>query len=152
MELRTEIEIARAPSAVWSVLLDFPSYPDWNPFIPMISGEARAGATLEVLLASPSGREMTFHPKVLLVTPEEELRWFGHFLVRGLFDGEHFFRLTKIAEDRTRFVHGENFSGILQKAMTRRLTDTARGFVFMNQALKRRVESVHPASATASRV
>ncbi|HEX7668313.1 MAG TPA: SRPBCC family protein [Polyangiaceae bacterium] len=63
MELRTEIEIARAPSAVWSVLLDFSSYRDWNPFIPMISGEARVGATLEVLLAFPSGRELTFRPK-----------------------------------------------------------------------------------------
>lgn len=148
MELRTEIEIAAAPGAVWSVLLDFPSYRDWNPFIPTISGEARVGAELEVLIASPSGREMTFRPKVLTVVPGEELRWLGHLFFRGLFDGEHFFRLTEIAAGRTRFVHGENFTGILLKPMTGRLTDTARGFVFMNQALKRRVESLNAVSAS----
>ncbi|HEX7668018.1 MAG TPA: SRPBCC domain-containing protein, partial [Polyangiaceae bacterium] len=101
---------------------------------------------------SPSGRELTIRPKVLVVTPEEELRWLGHFFVRGLFDGEHFFRLTEVAEGRTRFVHGENFSGILLKPMTGRITDTARGFVLMNQALKRRVESLQRAPTAASRV
>jgi hypothetical protein len=142
MELRTEIEIAAAPSAVWNVLIDFPRFRDWNPFIPSISGEVRVGARLEVLIASPSGREMTFRPKVLTLVPEQELRWRGHFLFRGLFDGEHFFRLVELGPGRTRFVHGENFSGILLRPMTGLLTDTARGFVFMNQALKRRVESL----------
>lgn len=141
MELRTEIEIAAEPSAVWRVLVDFPHFADWNPFIPFIAGEPKVGARLEVLLSPPNGREMTFRPKVLVVDEDRELRWLGHFLFRGLFDGEHFFRLIELGGGRTRFVHGENFSGLLVKPMTGLLTSTARGFVFMNQALKRRVES-----------
>jgi hypothetical protein len=148
MELRTEIEIAAAPRAIWSILMDFPTYGDWNPFIPALSGEARVGSRLEVLITSPSGREMTIRPKVLAVVPDQELRWLGHFFFRGLFDGEHFFRLTEVRAGHTRFVHGENFSGILLKTMTGLLTDTARGFVFMNQALKRRVESLPSATTS----
>ena len=142
VELRTEIEILAPPAAVWGVLVDFLRFPDWNPFIPFISGELQIDARLEVLFALPDGSEVTIRPRVLAVVREQELRWIGHFFLRGLFDGEHFFRLVEIAPGRTRFVHGENFSGILLKPMTGRVTNMARGFVFMNQALKRRVESL----------
>ncbi len=147
MELRTEIEILAPPSAVWSALVDFPAYRDWNPFIAHIAGELRAGARLEVRISPPEGSEMTFRPTLLLVEPERELRWKGHLWIPGLFDGEHFFRLTEVEPGRTRFVQGENFSGILVKLLGRALTRTARGFVFMNQALKRRVEKRSAAHA-----
>ena len=51
-----------------------------------------------------------------------------------------FSRLVPIDSARTRFVHGEDFTGILVQAMGRTLTQTARACVGMNQALKRRVE------------
>src|SRR3972149_2322813 len=31
--IHTEIQINAAPESVWAVLIDFPSYPQWNPFI-----------------------------------------------------------------------------------------------------------------------
>jgi len=140
MELRTEIEIDAPPSAVWDILSDFPRYGEWNPFIPHIAGELRVGAKLEVVLAPPGGNEMTFRPKVLVVDPGRELRWRGHLLVPGLFDGEHFFRLSEARPGLTRLAHGEDFKGVLVRLARKALTNTARGFVFMNQALKRRAE------------
>src|SRR5689334_3153399 len=115
MELRAEVEILAPASAVWAVLMDFDSYRDWNPFIPLVTGRGEVGATLEVVIAPPGGSERTFRPRVLKVEPEQELRWLGHFLFRGLFDGEHFFRLVEIEKNRTRFVQGEDFRGILVK-------------------------------------
>jgi hypothetical protein len=140
MELRTEIEIDASPAVVWGVLCDFPRYAEWNPFIPQISGELRVGAKLEVVISPPGGREMSFRPRILVVDPEKELRWRGRLFVPGLFDGEHFFCLVGVAQGRTRLAHGEDFTGLLVKLAGRALTNTARGFVFMNQALKRRVE------------
>lgn len=141
MELRTEIDIDAPPAAVWAVLTDFGAYSQWNPFIPHLAGELRVGAKLEVLLSPPEGTEMTFRPRVLVVEPERELRWKGKFFIPGLFDGEHFFRLTEIAPGRTRLQHGEDFSGVLVKILGKALTNTARGFVYMNQALKKTVEA-----------
>ncbi|HVU05069.1 MAG TPA: SRPBCC domain-containing protein [Polyangiaceae bacterium] len=141
MELRAEVEIHAPPEAVFRVLTDFARYPEWNPFIVEISGRPAVGERLHVVISPPGGREMTFRPKVLAAEPNQELRWLGHFLVRGLFDGEHFFRLVPVGADKTRFVQGEDFRGLLVKPMTHLLTNTARGFVFMNQALKKRVES-----------
>jgi len=36
---------------------------------------------------------MTFRPTILKAEPNRELRWLGHLLVPGLFDGEHIFTI-----------------------------------------------------------
>jgi len=139
MELRTEIEIAAAPGAVWAILADFPGYASWNPFIVHIVGELRVGAKLAVTLSPPGGSDTTFHPKVLVADPERELRFRGA-LVRGLFDDEHFLQLAEVSPGRTRVVHGANLTGLMVRAMGGSITNLARGCVYMNQALQRQVE------------
>jgi hypothetical protein len=141
MELRTEIEINAPPPRVWETLVDFTRYAEWNPFIPEISGPLAVGSQLHVVAAPPGGNEVKFRPTLLVVDPNRELRWRGKLLFKGLFDGDHFMQLIEVTPGRTRFVHGEDFSGILVKLLGRALTQTARGFVFMNQALKQRVET-----------
>jgi hypothetical protein len=140
VELRTELEIDAPPERVWEVLADFPAYHEWNPFITRIAGELRPGAELRVTLSPPESDEATFRPKVLVCEEPRELRWRGQLWVKGLFDGEHYFQCREAPEGRTRFVHGENFSGLLVRFAGQRLTHVARGFVYMNQALKERVE------------
>ncbi|MGE5149832.1 MAG: SRPBCC family protein [Rhodospirillaceae bacterium] len=134
------IDIAAPPAAVWSVLVDFAAYPDWNPFIRRLQGEARVGARLEVTVQPPGGGAMTFRPMVRAAEPNRELRWLGRVLVPGLFDGEHGFRLEAIPSG-CRFHHGETFGGLLVPLFGGMLTRTEQGFVAMNEALKRRVES-----------
>jgi len=144
-EVTTEIEIAASAGRVWSVLLDFPSHPHWNPFVRAISGVARVGETLKVSLQPPGGRSMTFRPRVLVANPEQELRWRGHLLVPGLFDGEHYFAIAPLGPDRVRFIHGEKFSGLLVGLAKSSLDgSTKAGFEAMNVALKRRAESQTP--------
>jgi hypothetical protein len=82
---------------------------------------------------------MSFAPKVLKVDPEREFRWRGVLWHQSLFCGEHFFTLKELGSGVTRVTHAEDFSGLLLKVLS--ITKTARGFVFMNQALKRRCES-----------
>jgi hypothetical protein len=142
MEVRTEIEILAPIQDVWKVLLDFARYPEWNPFIVELLGEAAKERSLDVTLSLPdSHREHRLKARVLACEQDRELRWVVHFGMKGLFDGEHFFRLESHGERRTRLVHGEDFSGILLKFFLTRVTEASRGFVYMNQALKRRVES-----------
>lgn len=141
MELRTEIDIAAPPARVWQVLTDFSAYHEWNPFVTSITGKPLVGAKLALTLSPPQSDEMKFRPTVLVCDEPRELRWLGKLWIPGLFDGEHFFQCNEAAEGHTRFVHGENFKGLLVKLVGQRLTNVARGFVYMNEALKRRVES-----------
>jgi hypothetical protein len=140
MQLNTEIEIEAPPERVWQALLAFDAYHQWNPFITHITGRAEQGAELDVTFSLPEGSEYSARPVVVRVTPGQELCWQGTAWLKGLFDTKHWFRVQAIEGGRTRFVQGQEFKGLLLKLMERRLTLTARGFVYMNQALKRRVE------------
>ena len=140
--LHSEIEIDTPAERVWGVLTDFASYPQWNPFIRKIRGQPTKGERLEVRIEPPGGRGMTFKPKVLNAEPNRELRWLGHLLVPGLFDGEHSFTIQPLGENRVRFVQREAFKGVLVPLFARSLeTNTQLGFEEMNRALKERTEA-----------
>jgi hypothetical protein len=141
MQLRSEIEVDAVPERIWRVILDFARYPDWNPFIQRIDGQPAVGARLEMLLTPPDGRERRLRATVVQVDTASELVWKHKLWFQGLFDGEHSIQLTELEVGTTRVVNKGEFRGRLVQYMGRSLTQTARGLVGMNQALKRRVES-----------
>ena len=141
MEIRTELEIAAPVQEVWGILTDFARYPEWNPFITEIASDGVEGRPLRVHLSLPEVRDYQLKPRLVCFRENRELRWCGHLLFPGLFDGEHFFRLEEVGPGRTRFIQGENFEGILVRFSGRTITRAARGFVYMNEALKRRAEA-----------
>lgn len=141
-ELITAIDINASPQVVWQILMDFPDYEQWNPFIRSISGAAVQGSQLKAHIQPPGGQGMTFKPTVLVAEPEREFRWLGRFLMPGLFDGEHRFQIESLGENRVRFIHSEKFLGLLVPLLATSLDTTVRaGFEAMNQALKARAEA-----------
>jgi hypothetical protein len=102
------------------------------------------GAGLSVSVQPEGGKPMTFRPTVLVAAPGQELRWLGHLLLPGLFDGEHYFQIAPIAPGRVQFIHGEKFSGLLVALARAQLEGgTKAGFEAMNKALKNRAENGH---------
>src|SRR3712207_3408729 len=142
-ELRSEAAIQASPQRVWEILTDFRAYPEWNPFIPRITGSLETGARLDVQLQPPGGRGVRMRPTVQAVEPSRELRWLGHLGIPGLFDGEHRFRIEAVGADRVRFVQEERFTGLLAPLVLRFVErSTQQGFEAMNQALKARAEQL----------
>ena len=139
-ELHTEIDIEATPETVWWILTNFAVYPEWNPFIRQVMGVAQPGTKLMVRIHPSGAKAMSFRLTVLAVERPRELRWLGRFLLPGLFDGEHQFKLQAMASS-VRFTQSERVSGILVPLFRRSLdTDTKRGFLEMNLALKRPAE------------
>jgi hypothetical protein len=141
MQLRTEIEIAAPPERVWDALVAFGSYPDWNPYLKAVDGKLEPGQRLVLTLTPADGSERRQEVTLVKLEPKVTLRWTSKFLMRRLFDGEHYFELVPLDAGRTRLIHGEDLSGVLVQHMGPRLTAMARGFVGMNEALKKRVEA-----------
>lgn len=135
-KIETEILINAPASRVWSILTDFYQHPRWNPFIRLIKGSKVVGETMEVQIQPPGGGGMTFRPLLLKFDENREFRWKGKLLVKGIFDGEHYFLLDEIEPSVTRLTHGELFTGILVALVGGTLTKTAEGFRLMNEALK----------------
>jgi hypothetical protein len=149
-ELRSEIEFDGTPAEVWTTLTDLQAYPHWDPFIERIEGEVRAGAKLDVRIQPVDERGITLHPTVLAAEPGRELRWIGHLMVPGIFDGEHRFLIEEAGPSRVRFTQSERFGGILVPLLWKKLRDggTARGFRAMNEAIARRVAERRASAAT----
>ncbi len=140
-ELSTRIEIEAPAERVWRVLTDFAAYPEWNPFIRRANGRPEVEERLVVRLQPSGARGFTFRPRVIEAEPNRRLRWLGHLLVPGLFDGEHIFEIEELDRDCVLFVHGEVFRGLLVPLLARSLDrNTRRGFEEMNRALRDRAE------------
>jgi len=140
-ELATEIEIDAAPERVWSILTDFPRYPEWNPFVVKVDGDLRPDGDLAVEIKASKSRSMKIKPRIVQLEPGRTFAWFGKLLVPGLFDGEHRFEVVPVAPGKVRLVQAERFSGLLVPLLKRMLnTSTRRGFEAMNRAVKARAE------------
>lgn len=139
MELKTEIVINAEPSKVWEILIDFEKYPNWNPFIKSLTGDVKIGNQIKIELQG-----MKFKPRVLTFEKDKEFSWLGHLLIKGLFDGEHLFKLTDNKNGTTKFEQSEKFSGILVPLLKKKLmTETKDGFIEMNKRLKIESEEKH---------
>jgi hypothetical protein len=139
--ITTEKQIDASPSTVWKVLTDFASYPEWNPFLTSAVGSPVEGSKMKVRFEPPGGRGLNMSPTILSVVPEQELKWLGHFVVPGIFDGEHHFLIRDMGNGSTRFTQKEMFRGLLVPLTSNLLTKTKEGFEQMNQALKERSET-----------
>lgn len=134
--ITTEIIINAKASDVWNVLMDFENYPKWNPFVKEISGDPMVGKKIKISLPG-----MKFNPVVKENRTNELFQWKGKFLVQGVFDGRHSFRLVDNGDQTTTFIHSEDFSGLLVSLMSKKLdNETVPYFKQMNEALKHRVE------------
>ena len=142
MEIVTKTLINATPPKVWQILMNFEDYPNWNPFIKLITGVVKVGNTITVKIQPPGSKAMTFTPQILALESNKLLLWRGKLLFSGIFDGEHRFELVNSNDGSTTFLHSENFKGLLVPLFRKQLdTNTKRGFEAMNIKLKELAES-----------
>lgn len=135
-EIKTSVIINATPQQVWTVFTDFKNIASWNTFIVEISGKVEEGNKIEVELGG-----MKFTPKVLIFSKENEFKWKGKLIVKGLFDGTHQFLLTDNGDGTTKFEQNENFKGVLIPFLKKKLnTEIRSNFEQMNLALKKTIE------------
>ncbi len=135
-QIYTEILINASPKKVWDILTDFENYPEWNSFITSLTGKVAVGNTITVRILPPNGNGVKFKPVVLAYEPEKEIRWLGKFFIKGVFDGEHQFKLIDNKNGTTTFIQSERFSGFLLPLLKNNLNNTKVGFEEMNLELK----------------
>lgn len=139
--INTEITINATTETVWNILMDFENYKNWNPFVTRIEGNPVVGQKISTTISPEGKKAMDFTPTILVNNSNQEFRWVGNLFINGIFDGEHIFKLEAIDENTTRFIHVENFSGILASTLFRILEEsTVKGFQDMNEAIKAKAE------------
>lgn len=133
--LLTTIDMAAPSSRVRAVLADTAAYGQWNPFM-RLSGRLAPGQVIEHVEIH-GGDRTVFHPKLLAVRPDRELRWFGRVAVPGVLDAEHWF-LLRPHDAGTRPTQGERLRGLAVCALD--IDGLRQRFAAVNTALRARAE------------
>ena len=140
--IHTEIGIGAPASRVWDILVATDKWAEWNPFA-KARGRFAVGERVTVTLTPRGKSAVTMRPTIVKLAPGRELRWLGSLGIRGLFDGEHGFRVVPEDVGRCRFEQFETFTGLLVAPILWMFgSATRQGFEAMNRALKARAESV----------
>lgn len=133
-------EIATAtPEQAWKTITDLQNHPTWNPNVVRLEGEPVVGTRLINRTRSDT-TEMTFHPEVIVAEPNRELRWRGSLGVRGLADGEHYYRIDPgPTPGQVTITQGEVFRGALV-TLLRPFFNLAAKFAVSTKSLAEHVE------------
>jgi len=138
--LHTEIAINATPEKVWAILTDFQKFPQWNPFIVKLEGKPELNTRLRAELSTGKGISV-FKPVVLVADKNKAFEWLGSLPIPGLFNGHHYFRIEALSNNQVKFIHGEEFTGLLAGLIMKQIGEQTRsGFIAMNKALKERAE------------
>jgi hypothetical protein len=149
-ELRTFVDIDATPERVWQVLIDVPTYPEWNPFVTSAGGTFEVGERLSFTMSplNPLLRG-TLRPTVVEVTPYRRLEFrvqYGKLGIPGLFGGDHTLTLVENDDGTVRLWEEVRFRGLLVPLVSRSLNrDSSPAVDAMNEVLKNRIERTQPA-------
>jgi hypothetical protein len=139
--LHAAVEIDAPPERVWQIVGDFGRYADWNPFIVRAAGEPRVGERLDITIAAPGLKPVSFRPLVMDLEPGRLIRWKGEFKLPGLFDGRHTLIVDPLDGGRSRFTTHEDVTGILLPFAGKVMSASQQGFELMAHAVKERAEA-----------
>ena len=137
-DVQAQIEIQAPVDLVWSILVEFPAYDIWNPYVYPIKGELRPGGLLDVTLHEGEG-SLRYEPVVLTLLPKREVSWGGR-IPGGVLERVQIFTLTVLAPARVRLTSRERFQGFVLPFYGRVPEDAKRGLEMMNRALRNRAE------------
>ena len=139
--LYAEIEINAPKKIVWQTLITKEQWKYWNTFLFDCDPARHFQQGQEVFLSVrrlPEDEETELQPVVTLIQPQVCLKWVTS--IPGL-RNEHVFELQEIGIGRTKYVHKDNFSGMLKQAFVPFIrADELRGIRRMARELKRYIE------------
>ena len=129
--------INASPDAIWSILTDASSYPEWDPSADRIEGKIASGETVKAYTKLAPGR--AFPAKVTVFEPGRRMAWVGGMPL-GLFKGERTFTLTPKGDNTVEFTIREVFSGPLLPLFGGSIPDMTEPFKQFVAGLKARAE------------
>ncbi len=138
------VEIDAPAAFVWDVLVDYPSYPEWNPYTIAVETTLEIGDRIDLTLPNPDGSEGTMLNRefIRVVDPPHHLRYDTGEEYPGLL-GMRDQYVTELGPDRCSYHTTDTLSGELADLVME--TNGAwikAGFDLVANALKVRSEEL----------
>ena len=138
--IESEITLSSPTNEVWAALVDFESYPDWNPFLTKMEAELGEGKPFKAMSRLPSGIKLGFVGRILSVVPDREISWVGRptMMPSSAMEIKHTFTLEPV-ESGTHLQQREEATGFMIPISGWILGQAQKGQVAWNEALERRL-------------
>lgn len=108
------VEIAAPAAFVWDVLVDYPRYPEWNPYTIAVETSLELGDRIDLTLPDPDGSDGTILNRefIRVVDPPHHLRYDTGSEYPGLL-GMRDQYVTELGSDRCSYYTADTLSGEL---------------------------------------
>lgn len=142
-EIRDDIEINAAIDKVWSTIIDFENYKNWNSQLTFLGGEVKKNGKLQLKLAASGAKPYEFKPGISHWEENKQFAWIAITGLPGIFDGEHFFELKQAGSGKTILTNREVYKGVLSQIFKHlpMMKTAPEGFKKMNAELKYYIEN-----------
>jgi len=138
------VEIDAPAAFVWDVLVDYPRYPEWNPYTVAVSTTLELGDPIDLTLPAPDGSDSTFVNRefIRVVDPPRHLRYDTGEEIPGVF-GIRDQWITELGPDRCAYHTTDTISGRYADIVMEKTGAWIKaGFDSVAHALKARAESL----------
>lgn len=136
------VEIGAPARFVWDVLVDYPRYPEWNPYTVAVRTTLAVGDAIDLTLPNPDGSPGTFVNReyIRIIDPPHHLRYDTGTELPGIFAVRDQW-ITALGEDRCGYHTTDTFSGeYAGVVMTQTGAWVKDGFDSVAHALRERAE------------
>jgi hypothetical protein len=138
-EIKGSVMINAPADKAWTILKDFASYPQWNPFITEMKGEVKEGSVIDVTISLPDRKDTNFKSKVIRVDQGKEVRTRGA-IKKGMLTSEHLFLIESLGEAKCMFTQNIKFTGFMSFFVGSIIRDTHKALNRMNDETKKLCE------------
>ena len=138
------VEIDAPAEFVWSVLIDYPNYPQWNPYTLAVDTTLAIDSPIDLTLPKPDGSEGTWVSREYIreVAPPRLLRYDTGDTFPGLL-GVRDQLITALGSERCSYRTFETFTGKYADAVfAAQGADVKKGFESVAHALRDRVAAL----------
>jgi hypothetical protein len=141
-EVRHEILIHAASEKVWSAVIDFNNYKNWNSQLLYLGGTIARNEKIHLKLSVAGAAPYEFKPTISQWQEGKVFGWIARTGLPRVFDGEHFFEITPNSDGTTTLVNREEYRGVLSLLMKQlpAMKLASKGFEKMNRELKTYIE------------
>jgi hypothetical protein len=107
-----EVEIGSPAWFVWQVMVDYPRYPEWNPFTIAVETTLKIDDPIDLTLRNPDGSAGTFVNRefIRVVDPPHHLRYDTGDLVPGVLGARDQY-VVALDENRCSYRTTDTFTG-----------------------------------------
>lgn len=144
------VDIAAPAELVWSILIDLPSYPQWNPYTVKVESTLRLGDPVNLFLPNPAAPGELLHVVEYLVDfePHHLLAWEMRSNASNPDAARREQLIERTGPDSCRYHTTDQFLGPTADAvMAKHGAWVKQGFDAVALAVKARAESLHAAAA-----